>query len=107
MRVSGERTVAGNWAMAAADITAHSANARVESFMNPPVNDGRHNTQFVWVIQLISQTAPAVRAVVVAMIPWISGRHDPQLVPHLSRLPISTALAQAPSSFAQIGRAHV
>jgi hypothetical protein len=25
-----------------------------------------------------------------AMMAWISGTHDPQLVPHLRRLPIST-----------------
>src|SRR6187431_1722603 len=35
------------------------------------------------------------------MMAWISGMQEPQLVPHLRRLPISTVVAAPPSSRAQ------
>src|SRR6478735_11184466 len=35
------------------------------------------------------------------MMTWISGTQEPQLVPHLRRLPISPAVAPVPSSRAQ------
>ena len=73
------------------------------SFMNPPVRLRGHDTQFVRLIQRFCRLRQRVGTA--GMSAWISGTHDPQFVPHLRRLPISTAVARVPSSRTQAAMA--